>query len=150
MFKAIYYALGVAFLLHEMGWIIDPVAKAKDSIAFRTLSAKYKGLKWEAYPQEYKDQLKSKIWSLLYIVFILGGLFTFQWWAFLVFLVLQFTIVAILSKILKPYLYPFATLHWINSLIGFAFTLFVIINSYHLKIELSQVQIWLNVNGWAI
>ena len=144
MFKFIFYALGVAFILHELGWIQSPIEKAKDSIAFTALSAKFKGLKWEQYSEEYKSQLKSKMWLLFFIAFIMGGLFTFQWWAFLAFLLFQFTIVALLSKLVKPYLHAYATLHWINSIIGLAFTLFVIINAYHLKIELPQVQEWIN------
>ena len=148
MLKFIYYTFGIMFLLYELQWLINPLEKAKDAITYLSLTKKYKGLKWKDYPEDFKEKTKSKVWGLIHIAFIIGGLFTFQWWVFLAFLTLQFTIVAFISRLLKPYIYAYAAFHWVNSIIGLAFCLFVIINAYHLKIELNEALSICGLNGW--
>ena len=57
-----------------------------------------------------------------------------QWILFLSFLLLNILIVGPISKLVR-FSFAYTLLHWINSLIGFAFGLFVVINHFHLKID---------------
>jgi len=43
-----------------------------------------------------------------------------------------------LSKLVKD-TFLYTVLHWFNSLIGFAFGVFVIVNHYHLKLNLTEI-----------
>ena len=92
--------------------------------------------KWDDYTEEYKSLLKTKgLASLTFTLWMFGGLLTFNWLAFLIKIAFSFIIIAPISK-LTQYSWAYTGLHWFNSLLGFAFGLFVIVNSYHLKIDL--------------
>ena len=143
--KAIYYSMGLFFLFYELGWLISPIEKSKDNIDFRELMKKYKGIEWKDYPIEYQDKLKSKIWVLIHMLFLGLGLFTFQWFIFIAFMAIQFTVVALISNMMKFNIYLYSAWHWINSLFGLIFVLFVIINAYHLHLGLDYFTTLLNL-----
>jgi len=117
---------------------MSPLEKTKDSLAFKELMKLNKGKKWDEFSEDYKSELKSKIWLLYILFWMLVGLFTFQWQAFLIMIVFNILIIAPLSKIFKN-TFMYTVLHWINSLIGFAFGVFIIINHYHLKLNLTDI-----------
>jgi len=96
---------------------------------------KNKGKKWDDMTEEYKDLLKTKgLASVFFMLWMFTGLLTFNWLIFLAIIIFNFTIIAPLGKLFK-YSIGYTVLHWVNSLIGFTFGLFIIINSYHLKID---------------
>ena len=134
MLTNLFYFLGLFFIWREIKWIVAPSEQVEYKKEFDKHSKLNKGKKWDTYSKEYKDILKSS-WSILITVFWLFiGIFTVQWFTFLVVLLFNIIIIAPLSKIFK-YSFAYLVLHWINSLIGLAFGLFVIINHYHLHID---------------
>lgn len=133
----IYYLSTIIFLVAEWGWLVSPIEKTKNARNFHELSKQFKGKKWDEFSKEYKSELKSKIWLVWILLWLFIGLFTFQWAGFLAMLVLNILIVSPLSNIFKK-TFVYTIIHWINSLIGFAFAIFVIVNHYHLKIDLTQ------------
>ena len=126
------------FLLIELHWLVSPIEKTNKARKFMALSKLNKDKKWDEFSEEYKSQLKSKIWLLYVLFWMLIGLFTFQWQAFLLMIVFNFMIINLISKLVKN-TFLYTILHWINSLIGFAFGVFVIINHYHLKLNLTEI-----------
>ena len=134
----IYYLSTIIFLLIELHWLVSPIEKTNKARKFMALSKLNKDKKWDEFSEEYKSQLKSKIWLLYVLFWMLIGLFTFQWQAFLAMIVFNFMIINPISKLVKN-TFLYTILHWINSLIGFAFGVFVIVNHYHLKLNLTEI-----------
>ena len=134
----IYYLSTIIFLLIELHWLVSPIEKTNKTRKFMALSKLNKGKKWDEFSEEYKSQLKSKIWLLYVLFWMLIGLFTFQWQAFLAMIVFNFMIINPISKLVKN-TFLYTILHWINSLIGFAFGVFVFVNHYHLKLNLTEI-----------
>ena len=134
----IYYLSTIIFLLIELHWLVSPIEKTNNARKFMALSKLNKGKKWDEFSEEYKSELKSKIWLLYVLFWMLIGLFTFQWQAFLLMIVFNFMIINPISKLVKN-TFLYTILHWINSLIGFAFGVFVIVNHYHLKLNLTEI-----------
>jgi hypothetical protein len=121
----------------EWAYLVSPIEKTKDARNFLKLSRMHKGKKWDEFSEEYKSELKSKVSLIWIVLWMFIGLFTFQWAGFLALIIFNFLLVSPLSKLLK-YSLAYTIIHWINSLIGFAFGVFVILNHYHLKIDLTQ------------
>ena len=137
----IYYLSSIIFILYELARVLSPIDKADENIKFQILSKKFKGMKWDEYSDEYKSELKTKIIFVGFIfIWFIVGLFTFQWVAFLLMLLFQIFIISPLSKATKNnFRYGYIMLHWINSVIGVCFAIFIIINHYHLKIDLLKL-----------
>lgn len=142
MLTHLFYLTTLWFLFLEWSWLVMPKEKTENAKKFFDLSNQHKGKKWDDYSDEYKSEIKSKIWLFIPIIWTFIGLFTFQWIAFLMHLVFNLVVIAPLSRLTR-YSLSYTVLHWTNSLLGFAFGIFIIINHYHLKINLSE---WL----WAV
>lgn len=134
----IYYFSTIIFLLMELHWLVSPIEKTESARKFFALTKINKGKKWDDFSEDYKSELKSKIWHIYVLVWLLVGLFTFQWQAYLIIIVFNFLIIAPISKIFK-HTFLYTILHWLNALIGFSFGVFVIINHYHLKLNLTEI-----------
>ena len=140
----LFYFVAIFFIWREMRWIYSPIEMTKEYKKYDELSKLNKGRKWDLMTPEYKSELKSKIFLMPLVIWVFVGLFTFQWDAFLLMLLLNLIIIAPLSKITK-FSFAYTAIHWVNSIIGFAFGVFVIINHYHLHISLySVLKEWLN------
>ncbi len=139
----LFYFMAIFFIWREMRWIYSPKEMVADVKNFDTLGKLNKGQKWDKMSTEYKSEIKSKIWLLPLFIWLFAGLFTFQWDAFLIMIILNIVVVAPLSKLTK-YNFAYLAIHWVNSIIGFAFGIFVIINKYHLRISLfNTIKEWL-------
>ena len=134
----IYYLSALFFVFYEMTWLSSPIEKTKDSKKFHELGKEFKGKKWDEFSQKYKDEIKSKIGLVFLMIWLLMGLFTYQWIVFLFLMCFNFLIITPISKILR-YSMAYTVLHWLNSLIGFVFGVFVIVNHYHLKLDLTKI-----------
>ncbi len=134
----IYYLLGIIFLWEELLWLMMPIDKTRDAHKFHILRNLNKGKRFEDYCQEYKSLISSKWYQLLIILWLIGGLFTSQWIGFLIILIFNFLIIAPLSNLTK-FSIVYTILHWFNSLVGFLFGVFIIVNHYHLKINLTEL-----------
>jgi len=136
--KHIFYFIGIAFIIHEIMWVLNPKEQTEKNKRFNEESKKNKGKKWDDFSSDYKEALKTKgVIAMISILWLFGGLLTFNWVAFVVIIAFNFIIIAPITKLLK-YSWAYTVLHWLNSVIGFSFGVFVIINSYHLKIDLYE------------
>lgn len=138
--KIIFYLSSIVFLIKELKWILSPIEETL-SIQIKERKIKEtKETKYDNLTQEQKSEYKSMFLSFIFVFgWLFIGLFTFQWQAFLCFLIFQFLIIAPISKLTK-YNYVYTLLHWLNSLLGLAFIIFAIINSYHLKIDIDFIK----------
>lgn len=134
----IYYLTTILFLWLEMRWLNSPIEKTNEVKEFMELHKQNKGKKWDDFTDEYKSAIKNKMPYILIVLWMFVGLLTFQWIAYLVFLLFQIIIIAPLSKLTR-YSIAYTIIHWINSLIGFSFGVFVIVNHYHLKLDLTSL-----------
>ena len=142
--KHIFYFIGICFIIHEVLWLLNPIEYTEKSKKLKDLMKQNKGKKWDEYPQDYKDILINRgLPSLLFTLWMFAGLLTFNWVAFVAIIAFNFIAIAPISKLFKFSL-AYTVLHWLNSVIGLAFGVFVIINSYHLKLNLYEiVKAWL-------
>lgn len=138
MLAAIFYLFGVYFIWHELIWIISPSFKAKEARKFFEAHKEHVGKKWGDLPESYREIILSHLGVIFITLWMFFGLFSSQWIGFLFMLVLNLFIVAPISKLVRD-TWIYIPLHWINSVIGFAFGIFVIINHYHLKLDLTQM-----------
>lgn len=137
--KEIFYLFAVFFTIYELTWVLKTKRKIKKSKEFEELSEKNKGLKFEDWSDDYTSMVFTRVFiKLPMIIWLIVGLFTFNWIAFLAILTFNILIIAPISKLLKDSI-AYTILHWLNSLIGVIFGVFVIINAYHLKIDLYQL-----------
>lgn len=132
--STIFYLMSIVLIFIEINWIISPIEKTDQSRRFLELSKQHKGINFDFYSDEYKSLLYNKAWGLFVYVWVIVGLLTSQWILFLSFLLLNILIVGPISKLVR-FSFIYTLLHWINSLIGFAFGLFVVVNHFHLKID---------------
>jgi hypothetical protein len=142
--KHIFYFIGICFIIHEVLWIISPVEYTEKSKKFKELMKQNKGKRWDEYPQNYKDILITLgLPGLLFTLWMFAGLLTFNWIAFIAFIAFNFIVIAPISKLFK-FSHAYTVLHWLNSVVGLAFGIFVIVNSYHLKLNLYEIfKAWL-------
>lgn len=138
----LFYFVAIFFIWHELRWIYSPTEMVSEVKKFDELSKLNKGKKWDFMTPDYKSELKSKMFQIVLIIWLFIGLFTFQWDAFLFMIILNTAIVAPLSKLTK-FSFAYTVIHWINSVIGFVFGVFVIINHYHLHLSLYSI-----IKGW--
>lgn len=135
----IYYLSTIVFLYVQIEWIMHPIEKTIKYNRYKLLSKEFENKKEEEYSEEYKKERERKLFQIIWItIWLFIGLFTFQWVAFLSIYLLNILIIPALKKIITNYFFE-VTINWINSIIGLSFAIFVIINHYHLKIDLTQI-----------
>lgn len=144
--KHIFYLITIAFIIYEISWILSPKEKVEKTKKYFNENKKNKGKKWDECSEEYKHLLKTRgVWSFLVTLWLFVGLFTFNWVAFVAFILFNLLIIAPISKLFR-FSTAYLVIHWINSVIGVLFGVFILINSYHLKINLlSIVSTWINL-----
>ena len=139
MIKGFFYLGAIVFMIYELSWILTPLTRVKSKIKYDVLSKEFKNKKWDDYSDEYKGMLKSKLlFHLPMILWMFLGLFTYNWGLFACFLFFEIFITSPLSRLFK-YNYVYTFIHWVNSVIGFCFSLLVLINAYHLHIDFSGI-----------
>jgi len=135
--KHIFYLIAIFFVLYELTWVFSPVTMAEKTRKYFKI---LKGLvKIDDLTKEDKSLVYSKAFTaLFYMLWMFIGLFTFNWPAFLVFLIFMWVVLSPLSKLtMNTKLYP--VVNWIGAVIGVIFGLFVILNSYHFKMDLVKL-----------
>lgn len=137
--KHIFYLMAIVFIFNELSWIINPKERVSKTKLLQEQFLIYKDKSWDECTKGYKSLLlNTGLKSVLVTVWLFVGLLTFNWVAFLTILIFNIAIVAPISNPFK-YNKTYLLIHWVNSIIGFAFGVFVIINSYHLKIDLYKL-----------
>lgn len=137
IFTTIFYIMSIIFISIELGFLLAPIDQTDKSRKFFELSRQFKNKKWDDISEEYQTILKSKIWLFFSLIWFFIGLFTSQWILFLIILLFNVIIIGPISTFTR-FSYVYTVIHWINSLIGLLFGIFVIINHYHLKINLTE------------
>lgn len=136
--KHIFYFIGIFFIISELLWVLSPQSKIKKSKRLYELTKEHKGKNWDEYPQEYKDIILSKLPDLFFMLWLFAGLLTFNWFSFLLIISINVFVVYPISKLTR-FSVAYTALHWVNSVIGLSFGVFVVINSYHLKIDVYEL-----------
>lgn len=131
----LFYLFGIVVMIYELFWIISPKEMYTNSKDFQDLAKQNKDKQYKEYSQEYKRLIGKNAIMPFLIFWLFLGLFTSQWGAFLIFIAFQFAIILPLDK-LTLRTDTGVVIHWVNSLIGFLYTAFIIINAYHLHIDL--------------
>jgi len=127
-----------------MLWVIAPIEKAKEHLKFLDFMKEFKGKKYDEYSEEYKNLLIPKIiLTVILLPWMFIGLFTFNWFMFLCFLIFIYALVAPINKMTKKVLWLYSSVHFISSLVGMSFGVFVILNTYHFKID-----VWTLFQQW--
>lgn len=126
--------MGLIGLISEVSWLYNPVKQAERGKRLKELSPEVKDKKWDQYPQEYKDIIKSYFTAIPLMLYTILGIFTFQWEVFLVVILFNMLIMYPLNR-LTAFNWLYIVFNWINSLIGSIFIVFTIINAYQLHIN---------------
>ncbi len=131
----LFYLSTVIYMVNEIRWLVNLDEQVDQTNRFLELSKENKGKSWKEYSEDYKEMFNNN-WDALFIFFwMFIGLFTAQWEFFLINLLFNMLIIAPLSHLTR-YTKTYKIIHWINSLLGFFFCIFVILNHYHLHISL--------------
>lgn len=137
--KHVFYFITFGFIIYEMMWVLAPKKRAENNKKFDELIKKNEGLSWDNCSKEYKSKMTPKIIAVfINLFFLFGGLLTFQWPLFLLMMVLQFIVIAPLSKLTK-FSPAYTALYFVNSVIGLSMGVFVIVNAYHLNIDIYEL-----------
>lgn len=120
-----------------MVWVFSPIKSAEKSRRY------FKLLKGETKMDDMSKDDKSLVMtkaftSLFYLIWLFIGLFTFNWPIFLGYLILIWVVLTPIAKLtMETKMY--AVVQWIGGVIGVLFGLFVILNSYHFKMDLMKL-----------
>lgn len=135
--KHIFYLIAICYILYEMVWVFSPIKSAEKSRRY------FKLLKGETKMDDMSKDDKSLVMtkaftSLFYLIWLFIGLFTFNWPIFLGYLILIWVVLTPIAKLtMETKMY--AVVQWIGGVIGVLFGLFVILNSYHFKMDLMKL-----------
>lgn len=131
----LFYLSTVVYMMNEARWLINLDEEINNVNRFIELSKENKGKPDNEVAEEYKKMVNNN-WDVIFIFFWLFiGLFTVQWEFFLAMLLFEILVIAPLSNWTR-YTKAHKIIHWINSFIGFLFCIFVILNHYHLHINI--------------
>lgn len=133
--KHIFYFMAFVFLIQDLLWVLSPIEKTRAARKLDELHKQNKGKSWEQYSPEYKKRLRGKWPLLISMTFVFLGLLSFQWPLFIAWWVFSLLIVYPLSNLTK-YSVAYTVVHWIASLIGIVWVVFILINAYHLHIDI--------------
>jgi hypothetical protein len=141
--KHIFYFIGILYILYEINFLLKPFAHVQKVKKMKELSDENKTNKWSKYSDEYKDIIFTIAFPNALIFFwSFLGLLTFNWVAFTFLIFFNFIVIVPISKLFNFNL-AYTILHWLNSLLTIVIVIFIIINSYHLKLNLFDI-----VKGW--
>ncbi len=139
MLTDLFFFLGTLYMIFEVTWILYVKEKSRDVIRYFELDALHKGLPKYEYSTEYKNLLNDNMTALWAALWVFMGIFTTQWVYFLVFILFEILLITpILIYFRKTNFEAYWRLNLINSVIGFLFSIFVIINHFHLHIYLHK------------
>ena len=131
--KFIFYVYALVIILQEIIVIGDTQSKVDENRKLEEL----KKLKDESplHKSQFEELAKKKIFGMITFIWFILGIFTFQWPFFLAFLIFQIVIMAPLFKI-THFNKVYTILFWLNGVISLFFTIFLVVNAYHLHIKI--------------
>ena len=136
----IFYFIGILFLIYEVYFLLNLKNELEESKRFKELTKEFKNLEWNDYSEEYKKLSKNKAFVLIFLFWLFIGLASSQWVLFLIFLLFQFIIIKPISDLVKFSFYRYFVTGF-NTVVGIIFSLFLILNKYHFKLNLYEILI---------
>ena len=136
----IFYFIGILFLIYEVYFLLNLKNELEESKRFKELTKEFKNLEWNDYSEEYKKLFKNKAFVLIFLFWLFIGLASSQWVLFLIFLLFQFIIIIPISDLVKFSFYRYFVTGF-NTVVGIIFSLFLILNKYHFKLNLYEILI---------
>lgn len=131
----LFYLSTIIYMMNEVRWLFNIDEEVNNVNRFIELSKENKWKPSKEVSEEYKEIVNDN-WDVIFIFFwMFVGLFTAQWHFFLMIITFNLFVITPLSHLTR-YTKTYKVIHWINSLIGFIFCIFVIINHYHLHINI--------------
>lgn len=132
----LFYFGAVLFAIYELMYLMSVRSHVQEKIKYYLWSRDNKGVKYDELPKDIKYFAKRHVIVGVPLIFwIFVGLMSSQWVAFGFFLITQL-LLGIIKKPFKYNLQVSVFINYINTIIGLLFALFVIINKYHLRIDL--------------
>lgn len=127
-----YFLSALILIFNQLSWLILFDERYKTSIELLRLVKEKKELN-----DEMKGRLRNKNqFILFFMIWMFIGLLTFQWFFYLGFI----SFLILIGIIDRGHKYR--KLHWFSTLIGFLFPIFMIINYYHLHIDLETIKLF--------
>ena len=136
----IFYFIGILFLIYEVYFLLNLKNELEEYKRFKELTNEFKNLEWNDYSEEYKKLCKNKLFVLIFLFWLFIGLASSQWVLFLIFLLFKFIIISPITKIVKFSFYRYFIIGF-NTVVGIIFSLFLILNKYHFKLNLYEILI---------
>ena len=136
----IFYFIGILFLIYVVYFLLNLKNELEESKRFKELTKEFKNLEWNDYSEEYKKLFKNKAFVLIFLFWLFIGLASSQWVLFLIFLLFQFIIIIPISDLVKFSFYRYFVTGF-NTVVGIIFSLFLILNKYHFKLNLYEILI---------
>ena len=142
MFEILYYMFVLYFLWIEMSYIIDVNARTQRLTDLLEKGKLEKGKDLKNMDSEYIKIVKSLLFEFLTIIIVVFvGLFTIHWPIWVGMLIISVFIVSPINKRLRKNgnTQGLMIVTWLNSVLGFGSALFILINKFHLHIDVVQV-----------
>ena len=136
----IFYFIGILFLIYEVYFLLNLKNELNESKRFKELTKEFKNLEWNDYSEEYKKLFRIKASLQIFVIWLFIGLMSSQWVLFLIFLLFNFIIIIPISYLVKFSFYRYFITGF-NTLVGIVFSLFLILNKYHFKLNLYELLI---------
>ena len=149
MLESFYYFIVTAFLYIEFKYIVDTRGSIEKITRMQSISEslKTKEVEYENMSAEEKWVLINiilKAFVVLFTVFV--GIFTSQWPIWVGTMLINLVFMSPYTKFLKRTIGEnyrqdnrYVTAIWINSVLGFAAALFVLINKFHLHLDILEI-----------
>ena len=141
----IFYLFSMFFVVKELEWVFNPkketlrMENIKENIS--KIKNKLNGpLGYDELNDIDEKLLKNIGTTLIVLIWVIFGLFTFNGLAFLIYLLFNILIIIPISKIFK-YNNIYTITHWFNSILGLLFWIFIILNEYIFRINLKEMLI---------
>ena len=140
MIYHLFYLVGIPFLIRELIDLIQPIQYInKMNTIYKMADKKNEPKAYEYLTIDEKSALWYSVFSYIYVLWMMVGLFTSEWIIFLTFLIFSFLIYYPIIKLIRTKLgvgKAYITAHIIATIIDICIILFAIINHYHLHINL--------------
>lgn len=133
----VFHLLTLMFIFYELMWIHKSHKMTEQSLELQSY-INDKNLSVSDWPDHVKSKIiKKVIIGFVTFVWLFGGLMTFNWLGFLFMIGFQLIIIMPLARLFRNNFGRYKNLHFVNSIIGFMFAIFMILNEYHLRIDLA-------------
>lgn len=135
----LFYFSAIIFIINHLLWIFIPTIMEESSKKFSSLLKEHKGKSFDLYSKELKSEwLKRVIYMILSLFWVFIGLFSSQWVLFIIIVLFNFGIIYPILTFTKNTIFGII-IKWISHLMNFFVIIFLILNHYHLHIDVWAV-----------